>query len=328
MQTIYLESRIAEHPRTAEILSRFPTSRQIKIDRYNEVFNPKNQNFRLQKTNPALILAAKQQGHVLQAPLEYNIGGRNNYYFSHMINCVYDCRYCFLQGMFSSANYIIFVNYEDFFSAIDQTAARHTEPAWFFSGYDCDSLAYEPVTGFAAACLAHFSQRPDQWLELRTKSTQIRSLLQTEPVPNCVVAFSLSPDATARRLEHGAPGLNKRIDALEKLQQAGWKIGLRLDPLIYTADFASGYREFLQDLFSRIDASRLHSVSLGTFRMPAGFFRQVIRLYPDESLFTDNIEDRPDKQTGYPIDMERSLMEQATDLLLEHIDQKQLFPCV
>ena len=31
-------------------------------------------------------------------PATYGIGGDENYYFSHMLNCLYDCRYCFLQG--------------------------------------------------------------------------------------------------------------------------------------------------------------------------------------------------------------------------------------
>ena len=37
-----------------------------------------------------------------------------------MLNCVYDCSYCFLQGMFNSANYLVFVNYEDYFKEIEK----------------------------------------------------------------------------------------------------------------------------------------------------------------------------------------------------------------
>ena len=37
-----------------------------------------------------------------------------------MLNCIYDCKYCFLQGMFNSANYLVFVNYQDFFFAINE----------------------------------------------------------------------------------------------------------------------------------------------------------------------------------------------------------------
>ena len=102
-----------------------------------------------------MILARKKDGFVLPTPTGYGIGGTRNYYFSHMLNCPFDCRYCFLQGMFRSANHVVFVNWEDFFSAI-ASVAPGDEPAYFFSGYDCDSLAYDGVTGFVHEALAAF----------------------------------------------------------------------------------------------------------------------------------------------------------------------------
>ena len=65
-----------------------------------------------------------------------------------MQNCLYDCRYCFLQGMYNSAHYLWFVNYEDFKDEITQTASIGKEQKYFFSGYDCDSLIFESLTGF------------------------------------------------------------------------------------------------------------------------------------------------------------------------------------
>ena len=37
-----------------------------------------------------------------------------------MHNCIYDCRYCFLQGMYRSAHYVVFINYEDYQWAIEE----------------------------------------------------------------------------------------------------------------------------------------------------------------------------------------------------------------
>ena len=115
MDTIYIEKQIRSLPRTEAILKRYPKARQVLIDRYTEVFNAPSQNFRVQKNNPALILAHKHGNRVIETPPGYHIGGENNYYFSHMLNCIYDCRYCFLQGMYRSANYVVFINYDDFF---------------------------------------------------------------------------------------------------------------------------------------------------------------------------------------------------------------------
>jgi spore photoproduct lyase len=66
------------------------------------------------KQAPALILAKKHGKKVLPAPEGYGFEQGSGFYFSHMLNCLYDCRYCFLQGMYRSAHYILFTNYEDF----------------------------------------------------------------------------------------------------------------------------------------------------------------------------------------------------------------------
>ena len=222
IETIYIEEAILQHPRVLDIMARFPQARKITCGRYGEVFNPKAQNFRLQKQQPALILAEKYKNFALPAPMGYGIGATRNYYFSHMLNCLYDCRYCFLQGMYQSANYVLFVNYEDFQQDIRQLCAESPdEPLHFFSGYDCDSLALEPVTGFAEQFLPFFATLPNAWLELRTKSTQVRSLLNREPLPRCIVAFSLSPDQIAVKVEAKAPSVERRLDALMQIAGTG-----------------------------------------------------------------------------------------------------------
>ena len=93
MELIYVENEVADHPRTQAILQRFKGATQVSIERYGEVFNVRSQNFRLQKKQPALILARRHGRRVLEAPAGYGVGHTRNYYFSHMLNCPYDCRY-------------------------------------------------------------------------------------------------------------------------------------------------------------------------------------------------------------------------------------------
>ena len=168
IDSIYYEEGVREHPRTQKLLEQhFPNASLIPCSHYKEVFNPSGQNFRLQKKKPALILAKNSGKLVHSVPPTYGIGGTRNFYFSHMLNCLYDCRYCFLQGMYPSAHYLLFVNYEDFFDEIKRTHEEDlTEPSWFFSGYDCDSLALESLTGFVSAALPYFADHPTAHLEL------------------------------------------------------------------------------------------------------------------------------------------------------------------
>ncbi len=325
IQVIYVEEALAGHPRVQAVCARFPRAARVSCGRYTEVFNPKAQNFRLQKRRPALILARKHGGWVLEAPADYGLGGES-FYFSHMLNCLYDCRYCFLQGMYRSAHYVLFVNYEDYELALDERLGCAGE-TWFFSGYDCDSLALEPVSGFAAHFLGFFARRPRARLELRTKSTQIRVLLEREPLDNVVVAFSFTPAAVSRALEHRVPPLARRIDAMVRLQRAGWRVALRLDPLIHTPDFRDAYRGLLAELFAVLDPQALHSVSLGAFRLPHPYFKNIRRLYPEEPLFAGPLQTRGG-MVSYASGLERELIGFCTRETLRYIPEGRLFPCL
>ena len=312
IDTIYIETAARQQALTQAIQQRFPKARYIACDRFGEVFNPKAQNFRLQKQQPALILAEKHRNFVLPAPNGYGIGGQHNYYFSHMFNCVYDCRYCFLQGMYQSANYVLFVNYQDFQHEIRQICTSMPEQEiYFFSGYDCDSLALEPVTHFAATFLDFFAEIPNAWLELRTKSTQIRSLLDRPAQNHCVVAFSLAPAQVADKVEAKAPSPSKRIEAAYKLQQQGWPIGLRFDPLIYQHDYREQYHRLFEQVFSTIDAEALHSVSLGVFRLPEQYAKKIFKLYPDERLFAGPLQTQQGT-LSYRKDLEQTMLAECT----------------
>ena len=326
-ERIYIEEAISQHPRTLALLERFPKAERIPCERYGEIFNPKRQNFRIQKLNPALILAGKQGTRVLPTPPDYGLGVDRHYYFSHMLNCLYDCRYCFLQGMYQSANYVLFVNFEDFHSDIRSIAETNPDQShFFFSGYDCDSLAMDGVTGFADSFLPIFEDLPNAWLELRTKSVNLKPLLARSPLPNVVVAFSLNPEPIAKSLEHRTPPLPARLIALEKLAKAGWKVGLRFDPLIHFENGLEVYRDFIDHVFERIPTESIHSITLGSFRSPKNVFKKMEALYPEEPIFMGNLE-LADGKVAYRKDIEVELFESVRERILLHANAERLFPC-
>lgn len=308
-------------------MQRFSQAEQITIERYGEVFNRRGQNFRLQKKRPALILAYKHDGHVLPTPPGYGIGAEHNYYFSHLLNCLYDCRYCFLQGMFRSAHYVLYVNYEDFESEIDHVLAKHPDQnAYFFSGYDCDSLALESVTHFVTDTLPFFRERPRAWLELRTKSVQTRPLLKVEPFENVVVAFSLTPDSVARSLEHKAPTIERRLKVMGQLADHGWSIGLRFDPLIHGEAWQAQYEALFESVFQAIPIERIHSVSYGPLRFPKKMFKDIVQLYPEERLFAGPLEPTG-AMIAYQGEIEAEMAAFCRERLSRSLDETVFFQC-
>ena len=328
IDTIYLEEAVRTHPRTVEILDLFPRARLISCERYGEVFNPRSQNFRIQKRQPALILAEKFKGHVLPTPEGFGIGDEQNFYFSHMLNCLYDCRYCFLQGMYRSAHYTLFVNYEVFQEAIDTTLSSlpDDQKATFFSGYDCDSLAMESVTGFVKVFLPFFRERPRALLELRTKSVRIKELVEFEPFENCVIAFSFTPAVIAKRVEHGVPPVESRIKAMAKLAELGWNLGLRLDPLIYHDGFENSYEKLVTDIFRSVPSTAIHSISLGPMRFPKAMFARISQLYPDDRLLAGPLSPS-NGMVSYKRALEEEMTEICSSLMEKYVPKEKFFHC-
>ena len=327
IDVIYVEEGIAEHSRTQQIIKSHPKASIIPCENYKEVFNPSGQNFRLQKNKPSLILAEKKGSFALPIPSSYGIGGEHNYYFSHMLNCIYDCRYCFLQGMYPSANYVLFVNFEDFIKDIESKSSIHPdENVWFFSGYDCDSLALEQISQFVSSFLPYFEKNSNAHLELRTKSVNIKPLINHSPLDNVITAFSFTPEELRKLLENGVPSVESRIKAIKKLTQNGWSVGLRFDPIIDCENFTQRYQKLFLDIFSTLPVENIHSVSLGAFRMPAPFFKKMEKLHPSEKLFAGNLINH--KGTiGYEQNIEQDRKQICQDLLLEHIPSNKLFTC-
>lgn len=324
--SIYIEEEVLESERVKDLLDRYPNVPQVVCGRYGEVFNRKSQNFRLQKMAPSLILAKKYGNKVLSTPSGYGYNDSNSYYFSHMLNCVYDCRYCFLQGMYSSANYVLFVNYEDFEKAIVEKIEDNQGGGVYYSGYDCDSLALEPVSNFCQYFLPVFRRYPDAELEIRTKSTQIRCLLDTELVPNCVIAMSFTTNEAAEKWEHKVPSIEKRLDALCKLQRAGWKVAIRFEPLILGVEGLAPYEALFAQVFSKLNIEMIHSVSTGLFRMPVDFHKRIVKLYPDEELYARTTESK-DGMLALKNPQESSSLSAIEKLLLSYVSAEQYYRC-
>ena len=292
IETIYIENQIRQHHRTDEILSKFKKKIDVVYcDHYGEIFNIKSQNFRIQKKKPALVLAKKEGKKLHDIPKSFSIGGKKNYYFSHMLNCIYDCEYCFLQGKHMSAHYLLFINYEDFFIEIEKKIKQNRfEKSYFFSGYDCDSLAFDGITGFVESFLPIFERNKNGILEIRTKSVKIQNILKYKPIDNCIIAFSFTPENISKLIEHKVPSVKKRIDSMKKLAEMGWKIGLRFDPIIPACNFAKIYETLFKNIASNIPKENIHSISFGMMRFPKKMLKKMIKEYPNKKIISLNFK--------------------------------------
>src|SRR5690606_27139140 len=108
-----------------------------------------------------------------------------------ILNCIYDCHYCYLQGLYPSANIVIFVNIEDFFGAVDRQLEGGT--LYLCPSYDTDLLALEGIVPYASRWIEFAGTRQGLRMELRTKSANYGAIAHLKPVEQVILAWSLSP---------------------------------------------------------------------------------------------------------------------------------------
>ncbi|TNE72847.1 DNA photolyase [bacterium] len=286
---IYIEESVLEHHQTKQILDRFPNSERIIIEHYKDVFNRSGQDWRFQKEHQALILAERKDTF-LYAGSGYtpSFGSGAFYYNAVMLNCIYDCDYCYLQGLFPSAHVVVFVNQDDFRKALVEELDKTQENMYLALSYDTDLLAFEGLFGFARPWIEFTEQEPRLSIELRTKSANISAIKGLKPNSRTVLAWSLSPQSVIDLHEKKTASLQARLKAIQTAMDAGWPIRLCIDPMLRVPNWESVYQEFLLHLSHSIDLQKVKDISVGTFRMNHAFLKRMKQQRKDTSLLFDS----------------------------------------
>ncbi len=317
---IYIEQKALAHPKTQDILNRFKKAKTLTMGHYKDLFNQKGQDFRLQKRSPKLILALKEPPYLYEGS-QYadGFGFEKFYYTPSMLNCLYDCEYCYLQGLYQSANIVVFVNHEDFM----QDTLKHLEqPTLVCTSYDTDLLAMEELIGENRAWIAFAAKHPNLHLEIRTKSANYKAISDLKPSKQVVLAWSLAPQEIISRYESKTPSLNKRLQSIEAALHDGWLVRLCLDPVIYTPNYQSLYSALIEEIFSRFKADTIFEMTLGTFRMSSAHLKALKKMqHSDLAFFEYRIENQ---MASYPKDLEREIMAFLTQKILHYLPKERL----
>lgn len=177
--------------------------------------------------------------------------------------CPYDCSYCYLKLTFrGKTEPTLFQNgWEKVKSELDAVGK-----GVFSTGELADSLAIVPP--LLPKALDYFTTHNDKLLLLVTKSTNIEILRSREPSKNLLVSFSINSLGGAAKYEKSAPHPMKRLEAAEKLIGLGWRVRIRLDPVILESDLDS-----YEPICRAIAAINPERVTVGSLRQYPGLFR-------------------------------------------------------
>lgn len=256
------------------------------------MFHRKHQNFIAQKQSPALLLACKEAPFLYSgAPVCQSFGNEHFYYTSCLMNCMFDCEYCYLQGMYPSANQVVFVNLEEIFEEINRLLPLHS--IYLCISYDSDLLAMERILSYCSSWLTFTAKQPNLCVELRTKcgySSNLLSVLNTAkelPQPlissvkqRFIFAFTLSFDLIQKTLEHHTAELSARIKAAKAVAAEGFALRFCLDPLIYLPEYKTAYQTLVHTIKENFLPEQIKDISLGTFRVSKEYLKRMRKQRP------------------------------------------------
>lgn len=304
---IYVEKEILSHPRTKQILDYVcgvrtfsekgkvnfgeitvseKTGNQvqvIEISHYKDIFCRKKQDISLQKQVPMLILAKKRAPFLYSgSPVCQSFDEQYFYYTSCVMNCLYDCEYCYLKGMYPSGNLVIFVNLEDTFSEVEQLLKQHK--VYLCISYDTDLMALENMTGFVKAWSEFASKHPNLKIECRTKCGRKDLWKKLTPGENMIFAFTLSPEEVIRRFEHKTASLEDRLSCISEAMRMGFPVRLCFDPMIYIPNWKEKYGELTRKVRERVSMEHLYDVSIGSFRISQDYLKKIRKALPNSAV--------------------------------------------
>lgn len=300
---IYAEEEILNRDITKQIIKHYEaedkynksTTKVEPIKHYKDVFNSKNRDFRADKRSGSLIIAENKDKLLLPgAPFCQSFGNEHFYYTSLVKNCLFDCEYCFLQGLYPCGLPVMFVNPEDYFEELTELLKK--EDVYLCPSYDTDLMAFESILGYVEKWAGFAKLNPNLKIEIRTKTanpmffTKLAQTLGLTPqnhlLDNVFFAWTISPDEVSKCFEPGLPNACKRIECMQYAASLGFATRACFDPIIFHPDWKASYECLFKSFFEKVDAEKdFRDMSLGVFRISNNLLKRMRDVRPS-SLIT------------------------------------------
>ncbi len=201
--------------------------------------------------------------------------------------CPAMCLYCYLVCNYFKCAYLrVFVNREQMMDKIIRTANLKDGGAVFEIGSNSDLVIENTVTGNLEWTIERFKDVKNSLLTLPTKFHIVDSLLTLEHNGRTVIRMSVNPEYIIKHIEIGTSSLDKRLNALIKLHNAGYKTGLLIAPVVLLDGWEKMYEELLFKLAQALPEGLKSGLKIEVILMTYGYAHKSI----NEAAFKGTID--------------------------------------
>ena len=137
---------------------------------------------------------------------------------------------------------------------IIKTSNKSEKELTFEIGSNSDLILENSITGNLEWTIEKFAENNYGYITFPTKFDMVDSILPLKHNGRVIVRMSVNPQEVIKRIEIGTSPLDNRIAAINKLKQAGYKIGILVAPIILVDNWKEQYSELIKYLSTQLSA--------------------------------------------------------------------------
>ena len=287
---IYYEPRVTEYELGKELFEKYKDVAKFEIENHNnieEMRKKENKEFPKMKRN--LIIGIRKTHKFVP----------NNKISDYLVpytssGCTAMCLYCYLVCNYNKCAYLrLFVNREEMLDKIIKTANESEKELVFEIGSNSDLILENSITGNLKWTIENFKKAQKGYLTFPTKFDMVDDILDIDGKDRVIIRMSVNPKEIIQKVEMGTSQLEKRVEAINKLKQAGYKVGILIAPVIFVENWEKLYEELIiylsENLSEEVKKDVFFEVILMTYsyihrKINEEAFPSAINLYNPELM--------------------------------------------
>lgn len=262
---IYYEKNIENYELGKMLLEKYKDVPKIEIESHNNIEElRKKQNSEFPKLKQNLIIGIRKTHKYVE---NHKVSDYLVPYTSS--GCTAMCLYCYLVCNYNKCAYLrLFVNREEMLNKIIKTANDYAnkkleediilntrnpftegkKELTFEIGSNSDLVLENTITGNLEWTIERFGENNVGYITFPTKFAYIDSLLKLHHKGRTIIRMSVNPQEIIEKVEFGTSKLNDRIQAINKLKDADYKVGILIAPVILVENWQELYRNLIDIL--------------------------------------------------------------------------------
>ena len=284
-QAIFYEKEIINYPLGKQLMEQYKDVPKSEIENHNNIEEMrKKQNSEFPNMKRNLIIGVRKTHKFVEnhKTSDYLVPYTSS-------GCTAMCMYCYLVCNYNKCAYLrLFVNREQMLEKIIKVANASEKQLTFEIGSNSDLILENTITG---------------------------NLEHNEKI---IIRMSVNPEEIINKVEFGTSRLKGRIEAINKLAEAGYKVGILIAPVI----LVDGWQKLYSDLIKRLNEELSEKVKRNAFfeiilmtysyvhtRINEEAFPNAINLY-NKDLMTGRGNGKYGYKEGVRIEAEKYLREE------------------